>query len=65
MRAPKIHAEWSGVHAEISHMRTIIQGQKLKLEIDCFPDPSKIEQMSIFLKHPRRCWEYNVLAFRF
>ena len=40
MRAPKFHAEWSGFHAEISHMRPI-QGQKLKLEIDHFPDPLK------------------------
>ena len=42
-RAPKFHAEWSNFHAEISHMRPI-QGQKLKLEIDHFPDPLKIEQ---------------------
>jgi len=49
MHAPKFHAEWSGFHAEISHMRPI-QGQKLKLEIDCFPDPSKIEHMSFFFK---------------
>ena len=40
MRAPKFHAEWSGFHAEISHMRPI-QGQKLKLKIDHFPDPLK------------------------
>ena len=44
MRAPKFHAEWSGFHAEISHMRPI-QGQKLKLEIDNFPDPLKVEQL--------------------
>ena len=43
MRAPKFHAEWSGFHAEISHMRPI-QGQKLNLEIDHFPDPLKNEQ---------------------